>query len=148
MNITSTIKPEKTIMEIESILLKFGAKGIIKEYEGNNLDSITFYIKKGEQNIAFKLPMKLEKMRMIIINAVDERKLPSKFRNEPHRSEKAQIVGWRIIKDWIKSQLSIYEIDFADPIELLLPYVYNIKEKQTFYEKLKTNPNLLLEYNK
>ena len=147
MNITSTIKPEKTIMEIESILLKFGAKGIIKEYEGNSLDSIAFYIKKEEQNIAFKLPMKLEKMRMIIINAVDERKLPSKFRDEPHRSEKAQIVGWRIIKDWIKSQLSIYEIDFADPLELLLPYMYDIKEKQTFYEKLKTNPNLLLEYN-
>ena len=146
-NITSTIKPEKTIMEIEQILAKFGAKAILKEYDDGNVSSISFYIlsEKGEK-IPFRLPMNLEKARAVIIKAVDERKLTSKFKNEPYRTEKARIVGWRVIKDWIHSQLSLLEIEFANPIELFLPYLYNPQTGKTLFELFILNKGNFLEH--
>ena len=133
-NITSTIKTEKTIMEIEMILQKFGAKAILKEFEGNRIKSVSFYIEHKGQKIPFKLPMNLEKARKVIVKAVEERKLPQKFYEEPFRTEKAEIVGWRIIKDWIHSNLSLMEVEFADPVEIFLPYAYNQVDGKTMYE--------------
>lgn len=142
-NITSTIKTEKTIMELEQLLIRFGAKGILKEYKGTQIDSIAFYLEQNNRKIPFKLPMNLERARRVIEKAVDEKKLPSKFKQEPYRTEKAQIVGWRIIKDWIHAQISILEIEFAEPIEILLPYAYDLNKKKTFFEKIKEDKKLL-----
>lgn len=133
-NITSTIRPEKTIMEIEGLLHKFGANAILKEYEGNMVSSISFFIEHNGQKIPFKLPMDLERARRVVENAVDEKKLPYKFRDEPHKSDKAQIVGWRLIKDWIHVNLSLLEVKFAEPLQILLPYAYNPIENKTVYE--------------
>ena len=137
------IKPEKTIMELEQILVKFNARGILKEYSGGVVDSVAFYIEKNGRNIPFKMPMKLECARRVVVKAVDEGKLPSKFRDEPHHTEKARIVGWRIIKDWVHSQLSMLEVEFADPVELLLPFVYDDVEKRTLYDKIVDDGKLL-----
>ena len=147
-NITSVIKPEKTIMEIESLLVKFGAKAILKEYSGERVIAISFYIESPEgQRIPFKLPMKIEKTRAIIEQAVDARKLTRKFLDEPYRTDKAMIVGWRIIKDWIHAQISLAEIEYADPVEIFLPYAWNPITEKTFYEELeeKKFKNLALE---
>ena len=147
-NITSAIKPEKTIMEIESLLAKFGAKAILKEYAGERVTAISFYIESPEgQRIPFKLPMKIEKTRAIIEQAVEARKLTRKFLDEPHRTDKAMIVGWRIIKDWIHAQISLAEIEYADPVEIFLPYAWNPITEKTFYEELeeKKFKNLALE---
>ena len=134
-NITSRIKPEKTIMEIEQILARFGAKAILKEYSGERVTAISFFIiAPSGSKIPFKLPLKLEQMRAVIEKAVDERKLAHKFSNEPHRTDKALIVGWRIIKDWIHAQLSLAEVEFANPVEIFLSYAWNPVEEKTFYE--------------
>ena len=143
-NITSEIEVEKTIMKIEKILIDFGAQGILKEYTGHRIKSLSFYISRDGQNIPFKLPMNLESARRVVKQAAQNRKIALKFLEEPHTSDKAEKVGWRVIKDWIHAQLSLIEIDFADPVELLLPYVYDTATKQTFFEKIKQNPQMLL----
>lgn len=143
-NITSNIAPEKTIMEIEQILARFGAKAILKQYEGYYPIGICFQLEteKGRL-IPFKLPMKIEQARMIIQKAVDEKKLTKKFRQEPLRTEKALIVGWRIIKDWIHAQLSLIEMNYAQAIEIFLPYIYDNTTAQTFFEKVEQSKFLL-----
>lgn len=142
-NISSSINSGKTIIEIEKLLVKFGAQGILKNYSGQIVTSIAFYIEYKGQRLSFKLPMKMDKARKVIEKAVDEKKLSSKYRNEPFRSEQAERVGWRVIKDWIHSQLSILEIEFADPVELLLPHVYDEQTDKTFFEKIKDDTKLL-----
>lgn len=134
-NYSTKILVEKTIMEIEQILIKFGAQGIYKNYNGNRLDGIMFYLIKDGQKIPFKIPMKIEKTRTIIIKAVKEGKLSKKYLDEPLRTEQGERVVWRIIKDWIDSQLSLLEIEYVEAIEILLPYAYNVIEQKTMYEK-------------
>ena len=134
-NYTTEISVEKTVMEIERILIKFGAGGIYKDYQGSKLSGIMFYLVKDNQKIPFKIPMSIEKTRTIIVKAVNEGKLPKKFLQEPLRSEQGERVAWRIIKDWIDSQLSLLEMEFADAVEILLPYAYNVVEQKTMYQK-------------
>jgi hypothetical protein len=122
-------------MEIEGILLKFGAQGIYKEYTGSRITGLMFMLVKDGQKIPFKLPMTVEKARPIIAKAVNEGKLPRKYLQEPLRTDQGERVAWRIIKDWIDSQLSLLEMQFADPIEILLPYAYNAVENKTMYQK-------------
>ena len=140
-NITSEIPVEKTLMEIEQILVKFGAKGIYKEYLGNQVKSLMFYIERENQKIPFKLPMNLEKARKCIEKEAKEGRISKKFLQEPFRTDKAQIVGWRLIKDWIFSNLSLMEIEFADPIEIFLPYAYDMVSEKNMYQKFMENKN-------
>jgi len=49
------------------------------------------------------------------------------------------MVGWRIIKDWVHSQLSLFEMNYADAVEIFLPYAYDIKTNKTIYEKMLDN---------
>jgi len=149
-NYTTKIATEKTIMEIETILVKFGAGGIYKEYIGRKINSIMFYIEYKGQKIPFKIPLSIEKTRTIISKAVNEGKLPKRFLQEPLRSEQGEMVAWRIIKDWIDSQLSLLEMNFADAVQIFLPYAYNPVENKTMYEKFLDNKEeyLALEVNK
>jgi hypothetical protein len=127
-------------MEIELILAQFGAQAILKEYDStHNPIAISFIMTFENKKMPFKLPLKIESARKVIEEAIKAKKLPKKFRQEPLRTEKALIVGWRIIKDWIHSQLSLLEMHYAEPIEIFLPYLYNPIEKKTFYEKLSEN---------
>jgi len=138
-NYTTSIKPEKTIAEIEQILVKFGAEGIYKEYANGKVIGLMFYILNKGEKIPFKLPMVIEKCRSIINKALEEKKLPSRYYNEPLRSEQGERVAWRIIKDWIDSQLSLFQINFADAVEILFPYAYNAVEDKTMYQKFIEN---------
>ena len=149
-NYTTQINVEKTIMEIERILIKFGAKGIYKEVASSKISGLMFYIEKDSQKIPFKIPISLEKSRTMIVNAVQEGKLPKRFNSEPLRSEQGERVMWRIFKDWIDSQLSLFEMQFADSIEILLPYAYNPVEQKTMYQKFIENKEeyLALEESK
>lgn len=147
-NYTTKIHVEKTVMEIEQILIKFGARGIYKDYQGSKLSGIMFYLIKDGHKIPFKIPMNIEKSRTIITKAVREGKLPKRFLEEPLRSEQGERVVWRIIKDWIDSQLSLLEMEFADAIEILLAYAYNVVEQKTMYQKFieKKEDYLALEH--
>lgn len=138
-NYTTQISVDKTIMEIEQIILKFGAKGIYKEYTGSKITGLMFYLERDGQKIPFKIPFSIEKSRRVIMQAVEEKKLPKKYYDEPLRTEQGERVTWRIIKDWIDSQLSLLEINFADAVEILLPYAYNPIENKTMYQKFMEN---------
>jgi len=134
-NYTTSIKAEKTISEIEQILVKFNAQGIYKEYQGQRVSSIMFFIVKDNQKIPFKLPMSLEKSRTVVVKAVNAGKLPQRFLNEPLRTEQGERVAWRVLKDWIHSQLSLIEIELVDAIQIFLPFVYDTVQDKTLYQK-------------
>jgi hypothetical protein len=143
-NYTTKIAVDKTVGEIEQLLVKFNAQGIYKEYKGQQISALMFFIEKKGQKIPFKIPLQLEKVRSIIERGVKEGKLALRFNQEPLRTEQGSRIVWRIIKDWISSQLSLYEINFADELEIFLPYAYNSLENKTIYQKFTENKEALL----
>ena len=144
-NITSNIKPQKTIMEIEDILSKFGAGGVYKEFDSDgNVNQLMFYLNHKGQKIPFKMPMLIDKAKEVIKKAAHSGKIQKKYLQEPALTEKAQSVGWRVIKDWIHSQLSLLEIQFAEPLQIFLPYAYNGVTNETVYEQIEKQKSKFL----
>ena len=143
-NYSTGISHTKTIMEIEQLLTKFGAKAIMKEYLGENVSVLSFYIEIKDKKIPFKLPLKIEKARAVVERLVENKKLGRKYLEEPMRTNQALRIGWRVVKDWIHSNLSLIEIEFADPVEIFLPYAYDFMEEKTVYDKFIENKSKFL----
>lgn len=142
-NYTTTIAVEKTIMEIEQILAKHGANNIFKLYESGIVKGIAFQSIVNDQPLAFKLPMEEDKILEVFNQAVRSGNIPRKFHND---KEQARRTGWRIIKDWVDSQMSLIAINTVKFEQVFLPYMYDMQTNQTLFEKFeKRNFNLELE---
>ena len=130
MNYTTSIKVSKTLSEIQSLLIKCGAKQILLECGSNpeDITAISFQIFLYKE-LHFRLPSNhagiLQSMKM-------DKKVPRNKCTKEH----AQKVSWRIIKDWLEAQLALIQAELATNIEIFLPYML-IENGQTFYEAFK-----------
>jgi hypothetical protein len=130
-NLFTGVSAPRTIAEIEIMLGEMGANQILKEMDGGIIQSVSFTIRLKGKNIPYQLPMNIEKARGIIDLMANNRIIPMKFAQEPYRTERAQMVGWRIIKDWLYAQLSLFKMELVDPIQIFLPYLWDEKNQKT-----------------
>ena len=132
---STTIAVEKTVMEIEQILVKSGATNIFKLYDSGVLKGLAFQCIVNEKTLAFKLPMEEEKILHVF-----------KKSGINVNIEQARKTGWRIIKDWIDSQISLIAINTVKFEQVFLPYMYDMETNQTLFEKFeKRDFNLMIE---
>ena len=140
-NYTTSINEEKTISEIEKILGSNGVKSVFKQYNGDGkVKSIAFTVMINDREIPFLLPMKEDKILNILKKS---KKGTSRIKAT---EEQARMTGWRIIKDWIDAQMALIQIDLVKLEQVFLPYMYDMNNDITLFEKLeKKNFNLILE---
>lgn len=143
-NFTTTIKASKTISEIEEILAANGAKGIMKGYDDEGqINLIYFLIETKQGNITYKLPCDHHRVRQTLIDLKKQKKINISV-NKSQDLDHAINVGWRIVKDWLYAQLSMIRIELTSLEQIFLPYAYNPRTGQTFFEKIKENNYSLL----
>lgn len=135
-NYTTKVPVMKTIMEIEYLLSKYGATDILKKYKDGQVVAIMFRVNIKGQYYPYKLPLEEAKISHIIRKAVEIGELPKSYLNDTERARK---IGWRIIKDWIDAQMSLVAIELVELEEVLLPYMYDERNDETLYEKIKHN---------
>lgn len=140
-NFTTKIRIEKTISEIESILARFGAKNIYKQYNDSGIPfGLAFQVIVNGVPLGFKLPMNEDKVLQVFKNE----NLQQRYLN----IEQARRTGWRIIKDWIDSQVAMMEVELVELEQVFLPYLYDAKLDETLYERMKRrNFNLAISHN-
>lgn len=127
-NYSTSIDPIDTIAEIEKILVKHGCNGISKEYQNGIPVSVYFTFEINNLPVNFKLDAKQRETLKLL---KEDKKVPKHMVNE----EQALRVSWRIIKDWIDSQLAYIETGQVSFEELFLPKAVDNTGK-TFYERL------------
>lgn len=135
-NYSTKVAAIGTIAEIEIMLVKHGAKGIMKQYDNGIVVAVMFSINTKHGEIGFKLPCEFKKLQKKLTELRNQQKITiswAKVRDFTH----AQNVGWRIIKDWIEVQLAFVQIGLVEFDQVFLPYAYNQVTKKTFYESLK-----------
>lgn len=134
-NYTTKVDANQTIMEIEVLLVKFGASDIWKKYDGGIVVALNFAIDTEYGKMPFLLPLKIQEIRQKLIIQVNNGniKLPRRLLQDNTHSIN---VGWRIIKDWIDAQLTLIELGQVKIEQVFLPYVYNPATDKTFYETL------------
>lgn len=135
-NYTSNVKAEKSISEIEELLVQAGAKTISKFYDDNN--SIAgFFFQLLINNIphTFKLPSNPKAVESVMAKSI----------KKPHRGtlerikEQARKTSWRLLKEWIHIQITMIQLEQAEASQIFLPYIYDGKTDKTLFEKLKSS---------
>ena len=136
LNYTTTIEAYKTVSEIENILVKHKATSIMKNYNGEAIESLSFLVDVGYNQIPIKMPAKVNECLKVLQN---EKKKNSKVKAT---REQAERVAWRILKDWVEAQMALLEINMVKMEEVFMPYIVD-KTGQTLFEKLEEQRFLL-----
>lgn len=134
-NYTSGVPAERSIMAVEKLLVEAGASHISKTYFRNELEGITFQIpvKVYANPLQFKLPVRVDACYQLLMTEV---KRPRKGFEKKMRDQ-ATRTAWKILHDWTAVQVSMIMLGQAEAIEVFLPYAYDPRTEQTFFEKLK-----------
>ena len=130
LNYTTTIATEKTAMEIQQKLAKAGAQAVLCEYDGEGvMNAMSFRVMTAHGVIFFRMPAQMDG----VFNALcKDSKVPKRLQTR----EQASRVAWRILKDWIESQLAIIEAGMAELVEVFLPYAQDASGN-TVYQSIK-----------
>ena len=136
LNYTTQVNTERTIAEIQKMLVRAGAKAVLYDYDDNgNIIALSFKLRINETEAGFRLPSDWHPI-LRILN--DDPKVPMRLKT----NEQALRVAWRIIKDWVEAQLAIVETKMVKPQQVFLPYMVTDTGK-TLYERFEDNPKLL-----
>ena len=117
LNYTTSIAPQKTVMEIQTTLSKIGASRILTNLDTEgNIIALSFQINNPETGtpISFRLPTDWKPVHETL-----KRQRVSARLQTP---EQALRVAWRITKDWIEAQAAIIETRMVTPAQVFLPY--------------------------
>ena len=159
-NYTTNKNYLRTISEIEQLLAEVGAKKILKEYnDQKEVFALSFIILFKEQEIPIRLPARVDRIPAALRNHYNnntsltssQRSLIKSAMSDP---ERARNIGWRIVQDWLESNLAIMSLDQINLLEALLPFTQWGKNGMTLYDLLEQqdfNPQklgkaLLLEH--
>ena len=123
---TTKIAPEKTAMEISSLLSKYGASQILTDYEKGQVVGLSFMIQRNGVGIPFKMPIKAQ---AVLIAMNKDKQTPRHLCND----EQALRVAWRLILRWVEAQLALVEAGAAEIEEIFLPYA-RTQNGQTVYQ--------------
>ena len=130
-NYSTVVSSNKTISEIEQMLAVHKAVRIMKTYgPGGDVAGLLFSINTIHGELAIKLPCNIE----AVFKLLNTKKKRGPNSSSAARQEQAHRVAWRLLKDWIEAQLSLFDIEMVKLEEVFLPYVYDPKEDQTMFQ--------------
>lgn len=133
-NYTSTVPAITSMGRIEKALVIAGATNISKTYEDQVCTAITFrMIIPGQTPMFFQLPAKVEPCFRVLWSEVKRPRADT----ENLIRQQAERTAWKIVADWVDIQLSMIQLEQAEPMQVFLPYVYDPNTERTFYDHLK-----------
>lgn len=132
LNYTTKINAQSTILEIQKILVSHGAKKITIDYDGAVPCAVSFSILLKDRFIQYALPCNYSG----VLKAMKNQKV--KTRRGATLEDQAVRVSWRIVKDWIESQMALIEANLAELPQVFLPYA-KAQDGSTLYEYIKNS---------
>lgn len=142
-NYTSTVESSRSMARIEDLLVEIGATNINKQYAEKVCTGITFLLfdQQLQQTLPFHLKAQVNECFTILWKDVkrprrDTRTLLQKQANK---------TAWKILSDWTEIQCSMILLGQAKPLQMFLPFMYDMKTSETLFDKVTTGKlNLLL----
>ena len=139
LNYTTKIPYEKTMAQVEAILMTHGARAIHKriDLEGH-VSALMFSLSTPDGELPIRLPVDADATCEVLRRQYDNREIERRFTTKDH----ARRVAWRIVKDWLEAQVWLVETEMAKMEEILLPYLM-VEKDRTLYEAMKERHFLL-----
>ena len=141
-NYTTDIPVEKTIAEIQSLLVHNGARGIALEYdESGAIKDIFFKVMVNKKELPFRLPAKADNVYAALHEGTPDH-YHTRYGNQWR--EEAERIAWRICKTWLEAQITLINLEQAKLEEVFLPYLI-LPGNKTLFETMERNQFLLPE---
>jgi hypothetical protein len=130
-NYTSSVAADKSILEIERILIEMGARNIAKQYDGfGKVDALSFSIPNGEGVIPFQLPVKRQALIDLFIGSI---KRPTQTQKEMAKAQ-ADRTAWKNMKEWVHLQATMIKLGQVEFQEVFMPYIFSMERGKTAYQ--------------
>ncbi len=134
-NFSTSIEVEKTVTEIERMLVKFGAKKTLKEYDDlGNIVGLAFTVDTMNGEMPIKLPARIDRIQKVFKVQVSKKLLANRYWDGEWAKAQAARTAWRTIKDWVDAQFALISIEMVKVEEIFLPYAYSASLGQTLFE--------------
>lgn len=139
-NYTTSVPAEKSIAQIESLLVQAGATGIMKQYEAGLPAGLVFMLPIPSADGAppslttVKLPANIAAchkamwQQHVKTRSCRSRKTDADFKPQSVRT------AWRIMLDWVEVQLALIRLKQMEPLQAFLPYCFD--GTRTLYERV------------
>lgn len=111
----TTVPAEKTVSEIQSTLASVRASSIMIDYEDGKPEAIAFKLIRSGNPIAFRLRANWQG---IMAAMKKDKTIPRRLVCE----DQARRVSWRVVRDWLRAQLTLIEAGAATIEEVMLPW--------------------------
>lgn len=132
-NYKTSVSWQRTVSEIEELMVAIGAEAILKDYRGDGrIEALSFkYLGRG-----YKLPSNSDKVAELLKDYQGFRST-----SQQRRQEQAERIAWRNIRDWLEAQVALIRTSQVEVEQIMLPYMWD--GKSTLYEKLKERQFML-----
>jgi hypothetical protein len=131
LNYTTSVAASRSIGQIQSLLVKAGARAIMSEYGDDGTSTgLSFAIETPYGLRHFSLPVNADKVEAVL----RRQRVTPKFQGREH----AERVAWRILKDWLEAQLAIIQTEMVTLDQVMLPYM-RAQDGLTVYELVVKN---------
>jgi hypothetical protein len=131
LNYTTTVAASRSIGQVQSLLVKGGARAIMSEYgDDGTATGISFAVETEFGQRAFTLPVNAEKVHAVL----KRQRVQPRYATMEH----AERVAWRILKDWLEAQLAIIQTEMVTLDQVMLPYMQG-KDGRSVYELIVEN---------
>lgn len=139
---TTTVAASRTIDEIEKLLAKYGAKNVSKEFDNGEVVAVLFTLSLFlGTTVTFKLPADVDGWMGMLKKMHDSGEYKSLSKRRSRDREYAKRVGWRVLKEWIDTQLTLVYAGGVKMEQVMLPYAYDYNTGRTLGEMFLEQPN-------
>jgi hypothetical protein len=129
-NYTTEVPANRSIENINKLLIDFGASNIMSEIENARVKSISFRLLVDNVPFAFKLPADVQACYLWL-----KKKKPNG--KDAAILAQAERIAWKHQHEWLQIQLTGIELAQMEKIQALLPYSLNPVTGETYYQTLK-----------
>jgi hypothetical protein len=141
LNYTTSVPADKSAMECIAILVKHGARNVgLSISEARVPDGLDFIVTTPWGPQQFSLPVNISGTEKALKQAWREHRIEPRFATP----EQARRVAWRVIKDWLESQLALVEAGVADLPQVMLSFM-KVGVDKTMYQAVVENQMQALE---
>jgi len=141
-NYSSTIDASRSMAKIEELLVDIGATNINKQYVEKVCTGITFLLfdQQLQKTLPFHIKAQVQECFVILWKDV-KRPRPDTRATLQHQANKT---AWKILSDWTEIQCSMILLGQAKPLQMFLPFMYDMKTSETLFDKVTTGKLNLL----
>lgn len=120
LDYTTSVPVARTVAQVQAKLVEHGARAVMMEYDDRGrIKSLAFNVEMPNGELPIRVPIDAAATLRVLQRQADNHEIPARYARE----EQAYRVAWRIIKDWIESQMSLLETEMVKMQEIFLPYV-------------------------